>query len=311
MSDVFTQHNTGQHPECIQRITRLNQLLQETGWRERATCPDWQMATMETVLNVHDECYVKQLEDWCRQGAGRIEADTVVSQGSWQAALSAAGAATDAVRRVVSGQSKRAFCAIRPPGHHALPNAAMGFCLLNNVAIAAQAALAEGLDRVMIVDWDVHHGNGTQDTFYKDGRVGFFSIHRSPFYPGTGAPDETGSGEGLGTTCNVPVPMGITTQQFFRKFEDGIQQLAETMRPELVLISAGFDAHPLDPVGGLCLEEPDFATLTQIVQQVADVHAEGRIVSLLEGGYHLDRMPASVLEHLNALDSSSNTEDGD
>lgn len=304
ISDVFAQHNTGQHPECIQRITGLNQMLRDNGWPQRATCPDWPEVNSEAILRVHDDCYVKQLEEWCRQGAGRIEADTVVSNGSWTAALHAAGAAVDAVRRVVSGQADRAFCAIRPPGHHALQKAAMGFCLLNNVAIAARAALAEGLQRVMIVDWDVHHGNGTQDAFYDDGRIGFFSIHRSPFYPGTGDADETGTGAGMGTTLNMPVPFGITTEQFFQKFRQGVEQLAEKTRPELILISAGFDAHTMDPVGGLCLEEPDFATLTKIVGDVASVHSSGRVVSLLEGGYHLERMPASVLEHLNALDGS-------
>lgn len=308
MSEVFTQHNTGQHPECIQRITRLNQLLQDRGWKQRALCPSWQESTPEALLRVHAECYLRQLEEWCRTGAGRVEADTVVSTGSWPAALSAAGAATDAVQRVVSGSNRRAFCAIRPPGHHALPNAPMGFCLLNNVAIAARAALAEGLQRVLIVDWDVHHGNGTQDTFYEDGRVGFLSIHRSPFYPGTGSAHETGSGQGLGTTLNIPVPFGISRDQFLQKFQRGLESLADRMQPELILISAGFDAHPLDPVGGLCLEEQDFASLTKIVCEVANSHAQGRVVSLLEGGYHLERMPSCAVEHLAALDDSTDAE---
>ncbi len=311
LSDTFATHNTGQHPECIQRITGLNQLLRESGWTERADCPGWQPASTEDVLRVHDACYLQQLEEWCREDAGRIESDTVVSHGSWHAALTAAGAAVDAVQQVISGTNQRAFCAVRPPGHHALQNAPMGFCLLNNVAVAARAALSHGLQRVMIVDWDVHHGNGTQDTFYGDGRVGFFSIHRSPFYPGTGGSDETGTGAGLGTTLNVPVSFDITTEQFVHQFRRGVEKLAEKLRPELILISAGFDAHQLDPVGGLCLVEEDFAELTRQVSEVAAVHAEGRIVSLLEGGYHLDRMPLSVLKHLEALDRSLNAEASD
>jgi len=301
VSDVFARHNTGSHPECIQRITRLNQLLSERGWLQQATCPEWQEVTDAAVHRVHDECYIKQLQAWCSQGAGRIEADTVVSHGSWQAARMAAGAAVDAVRRVAQGQDKRAFCAIRPPGHHALQKGPMGFCLLNNVAVAANSAIEQGLARVMIVDWDVHHGNGTQDAFYDDGKIGFFSIHRSPFYPGTGDSDETGTGAGLGATLNVPVPFGITVDEFLGKFQEGVEQLAEKLRPELILISAGFDAHTLDPVGGLCLEEADFGRLTKIVCEVAESHSQGRIVSLLEGGYHLDKMPASVLEHLQSL----------
>lgn len=308
MSESFALHDTGQHPECIQRITGLNQLLRSEGWTDRAQCPQWNEASPEEILRVHEGDYLSQLEQWCAQNAGQIEADTTVSRGSWQAALNAAGAAVDAVKRVVTGESKRAFCAIRPPGHHALQNGPMGFCLLNNVAIAARAALAQGLQSVMIVDWDVHHGNGTQDTFYDDGHVGFFSIHRFPFYPGTGKHDETGVGAGLGTTVNCPVPASISTEQFFGRFRSGLEQLAGKMKPELILISAGFDAHRLDPVGGLCLEEPDFATLTQNVLDVARVHCRGRVVSLLEGGYHLDHLPRSVLEHLGALDRPSDTE---
>jgi acetoin utilization deacetylase AcuC-like enzyme len=177
----------------------------------------------------------------------------------------------------------------------------MGFCLFNNVAIAAREALSLGLSRIMIVDWDVHHGNGTQDAFYHDGQVGFLSIHRSPFYPGTGEVDETGAGEGLGTNLNIPVPFGITQTQFFDQFRAGVEKLANRIRPELILISAGFDAHRLDPVGGLCLEAADFAVLTKIVLDVATIHASGRVVSLLEGGYHLDMMPQSVVKHLEKL----------
>ncbi|MFO0940292.1 MAG: histone deacetylase [Pirellulales bacterium] len=301
LNDSFSDHDTGNHPECKERIQRLNALLRSTGLIEASTCPDWQPANAESVLRVHAEEYFKKLEQWCQKSAGRVESDTVVSKGSWGAALCAAGAAIDAVRSVISKKDTRAFCAIRPPGHHALVDSPMGFCLLNNVAIAAREALATGLSRVMIVDWDVHHGNGTQDVFYDDGKVGFLSIHRSPFYPGTGDADETGSGAGLGATMNIPVAIGITQKQFFDHFRAGVEKLAERIKPELVLISAGFDAHRLDPVGGLCLEAEDFAQLTQIVADVAKVHSQGRIVSLLEGGYNLEMMPKSAVEHIKAL----------
>jgi acetoin utilization deacetylase AcuC-like enzyme len=311
LNDIFALHETGQHPECVQRITRLNHLLRHSGWTERASCPAWQPAGGDQILRVHERDYLEQLRQWCLDGGGQVEVDTVVSEGSWPAALHAAGAAIDAVRRVVDGQDQTAFCAIRPPGHHALVGSPMGFCLLNNVAIAALEAINQGLERVLIIDWDVHHGNGTQDVFYDDGRVGFFSMHRSPFYPGTGKADETGTGDGLGTTLNIPVPMGISRAQYFDLFRKGLETLAEKIRPHLILISAGFDAHPLDPVGGLCLEESDFAQLTQIVRQVASTSSAGRIVSLLEGGYHLEKMPDSVVAHLQELDPAVDAEQGD
>ena len=210
MHDAFALHDTGKyHPERIERITRLNKLLAQQGWLERVECPRWPAASQQEVLRVHHPAYYDQLRDWCEQAAGQIEVDTVVSRGSWEAALLAAGSGVDAVRRVLAGPDTRAFCAVRPPGHHALADRPMGFCLFNNVAVAAQAALAEGAQRLLIVDWDVHHGNGTQEAFYEDGRVGFLSIHRSPFYPGTGQAAETGAGAGLGTTLNLPVPHDI------------------------------------------------------------------------------------------------------
>ncbi len=298
---VFALHDTGSHPECIARIERVNAMIQDNGWIEKSNCPTWSAASREAILKVHDAAYHDQLKSWCEQAAGRIEADTVVSRGSWDAALRAAGAAIDAVQRVVGGEDQRAFCAIRPPGHHALASGPMGFCLFNNVAVAAHAALAAGLQRVMIIDWDVHHGNGTQDVFYEDGRVAFFSIHRSPFYPGTGKESETGARAGLGWIANEPVPADITLKSFTDRFQRGIESLATKVRPELILLSAGFDAHRADPVGSLCLADEDFASLTRIVRELAVSHCDGKIVSLLEGGYHLEHLPMSVNSHLTEL----------
>ena len=299
--NVFSEHDTGSHPECIARIVRVNAMLNSSGWVERANCPAWQAASRESIERVHKAAYYEQLKVWCEQAAGRIEADTVVSRGSWAAATRAAGAAIDAVDRVVRGEDKRAFCAIRPPGHHALADGPMGFCLFNNVAIAAHAALAAGLHRVMIIDWDVHHGNGTQDVFYEDGRVAFYSIHRSPFYPGTGKAAETGSGAGLGWVANEPVSADIALKEFKDRFTRGIEALAAKVRPELILLSAGFDAHRADPVGSLCLADEDFGELTRIVRELAVSHCDGKIVSLLEGGYHLEHLPMSVNAHLREL----------
>lgn len=298
---VFAQHDTGSHPECIARIERVNAMLDKSGWLVRSTCPKWEAATRESIEKVHKVAYYDQLKSWCEQAAGYIEADTVVSRGSWDAATQAAGAAIDAVERVVKGEDKRAFCAIRPPGHHALADGPMGFCLFNNVAIAAHAAIAAGLHRVMIIDWDVHHGNGTQDVFFQDGRVGFFSIHRSPFYPGTGKVTETGTLAGLGFIANEPVSAEITLKSFTERFARGIETLASKVRPELILLSAGFDAHRSDPVGSLCLSDQDFGDLTRIVSDLAASHCDGKIVSLLEGGYHLEHLPMSVNAHLEVL----------
>jgi acetoin utilization deacetylase AcuC-like enzyme len=214
----------------------------------------------------------------------------------------AAGAVCDAVRRVCAGEDKTALCLIRPPGHHARPRTAMGFCLFDNIAIGAKTALEElRLDHVLIVDWDVHHGNGTQEIFWEDGRVGFFSIHRWPFYPGTGDSDETGSGAGLGMSANEPVQFGTPLVEYHDRFERTLTDLAAKVRPQLVLISAGFDAHRQDPIGSLELEVEDFARLTRAVLAVAREHADGRVVSVLEGGYNPQRLAESVGVHLEEL----------
>jgi acetoin utilization deacetylase AcuC-like enzyme len=214
----------------------------------------------------------------------------------------AAGALCDATRRVIGGEDHRALCLVRPPGHHALADRAMGFCLVNNVAVAAQVAIEElGLDRVLIVDWDVHHGNGTQDIFYGDGRVGYFSIHRWPFYPGTGARDETGSGKGLGATCNLPIEMGISRDRYLSYFARELGDFADRLKPQLVLVSAGFDSHREDPVGSLGLETQDFTSLTQTVIDIAAAHAGGRMVSVLEGGYKPPVLAECVAAHLEEL----------
>lgn len=306
LSDSFLQHDTGSHPECIARIENVNATLREgtdgqPSWTEKCTCPNWDLAQPEQLTRVHSQEYIQQLENWCKNDAGQVESDTYVCPGTWGAALNGAGASTDAVQRVIRGESSTAFCAIRPPGHHALPSGPMGFCVLNNVAVAAEAALSAGLDRVLIVDWDVHHGNGTQDAFYESDRVGFYSIHRSPFYPGTGSQTETGTRRGLGWTLNCPVTAGILKQQFFDRFQSGLDQIAAKVKPELILLSAGFDAHREDPVGGLCLESGDFAKLTRQVRDVANAYCEGKLVSLLEGGYHLQHLPESVDVHVDTL----------
>jgi acetoin utilization deacetylase AcuC-like enzyme len=302
LDERFLEHQTGNHPERPERIRQLIRHLQRTGLDTECRRPNWEPATIEQLSRVHRPGYVDQVRQFVLSGGRMLEADTVVSAQSYDVALLAAGAVCDAVTRVLAGQDQHALCLVRPPGHHALTDAAMGFCLFNNVAIGARAAISEaGLDRVLIVDWDVHHGNGTQATFWTDPAVGFLSIHRWPFYPGTGDRDETGSGPGLGTTLNLPIEYGTRPAEFLRQFTAAVETFADRMRPQLVLISAGFDAHRDDPIGSLDLETEDFAELTKVVLQVANVHASGRVVSVLEGGYNTSALAGSVELHLREL----------
>lgn len=210
----------------------------------------------------------------------------------------------NAVDSVVNGQVRNAFCAVRPPGHHATPIRGMGFCIFNNIAIGARyAQRRHGLDRVLIVDWDVHHGNGTQDIFYEDDTVFFFSTHQSPWYPGTGDRSETGEGKGKGTTMNVPLPAG-SQEEVLAAFRQGLVQAADKFKPDMVMISAGFDSRRGDPLGQFRLTDEDFADLTRIMMDVAEKHAEGRIVSVLEGGYSLEGLGAGVVAHVRTLERS-------
>jgi acetoin utilization deacetylase AcuC-like enzyme len=301
-SPTFQGHITGAHPEHPRRLVAIEKMLDESGLRARCVRPDWQPATSQQLERVHDPSYVEGIERYAAAGGGRIEADTVISERSSEVAQFAAGAICDALRRVIGGEDQTALCLVRPPGHHARPHDAMGFCLFGNVAVGTAAALEElQLDRILIVDWDVHHGNGTQEMFWTSGRVGFLSIHRWPFYPGTGDSDETGSGAGIGMIANVPVGFGTPTDEYHDRFERTLSDLAAKVQPQLVMISAGFDAHRQDPVGSLGLEVEDFARLTRAVSAVAQQYAGGRIVSALEGGYNPGRLAECVGAHLKGL----------
>jgi acetoin utilization deacetylase AcuC-like enzyme len=302
---LFLEHETGEHPERPERLRAIQRHLDATGLADRCRRGPTRLATREELCRLHDADYVDGVRKFCEEQSGRIEADTVVSRRSYDAARMAVGTALAAVDAVLQGEDDAALCLVRPPGHHALRDSAMGFCLFNNVALAAEHALqAHGLKRVLIVDWDVHHGNGTQEMFYARGDVWFFSAHRFPFYPGTGATDETGTGNGLGATLNLPVKFGTPRKEYLERFAAKLDNASEACRPELVLISAGFDAHQDDPIGSLGLETDDFAVLTDLVRSAAKAHCHGRIVSLLEGGYDVDALAESVGVHLEGLANS-------
>jgi acetoin utilization deacetylase AcuC-like enzyme len=303
-SPTFLEHDTGRHPENAARLTPIRRQLHKESSHFGLVRADWQPISAERLSRVHPPEYVDTIRKFAAAGGGQIEVDTVVSPKSFDVALLAAGAVCDAVEQVVrSEQHRQAFCLIRPPGHHALANEVMGFCLLNNVALGARVAIDElGLSRVLVVDWDVHHGNGTQAIFWEDPQVGFFSMHRYPFYPGTGAADETGGGRGLGTTVNLPISYGQPRPDILAGFSATLERLADQIRPELVIISAGFDAHRLDPLTGLSLSAGDFGDLTA---DLVTMVPKGRCVVFLEGGYDLDALAMSAGSAIAALAGGS------
>ena len=305
-SPHFLDHQTRPLPESPRRLSAITNRLESQGWLQRCTLPTWERSRHDPLMAVHDRDYLLRIEHFCRAGGGHVDSDTIVSDESFDVALLAAGAVCDAVRRVTAGEDRTALCLVRPPGHHAMPAQAMGFCLLGNAAIAARMAVDTlGLDRVMVIDWDVHHGNGTQAMCYEDPRIGFFSAHRWPFYPGSGDADETGAGDGLGATRNVPFAFGVGRREYVNRFTAELEDFAARIKPQLILISAGFDAHVHDPVGSLGLESEDFIELTAAVNNIAAVHAEGRIVSTLEGGYNIRALAESVTLHLGELFTES------
>jgi acetoin utilization deacetylase AcuC-like enzyme len=298
---LFQQHETGSHPETPLRLAKIDSYLNEH--TPPPPSPEITAVSNEQLNRVHTLEQIKIAQTISEQGGGQIDPDTICSAKSYEVALKAAGCAVSAVDQVLDGHANNALCLIRPPGHHATEKRSMGFCLFNNIAVAADHAIRNrGLGRVLIVDWDVHHGNGTQDIFYNRDDVYFLSIHRFPFYPGTGSNSETGTAKGLGYTKNVPVMFGTPRDTYLDMFQSALDVALTKIKPELILISAGFDAHAADPIGSLGLMTSDFSRLTTIVRNAAEAHCNGRIVSCLEGGYNLNALGESVVAHLEALE---------
>ncbi|MBW8065016.1 MAG: histone deacetylase [Nitrospira sp.] len=300
----YLKHDMGAgHPESPDRLRAILSHLEESGLLQRLTRIEPAEVQDEWITQIHDVSYLTKLKTKVpANGRVFLDPDTSMSVGSLQAAYLAAGGVLAAADAIMANAVDNAFCAVRPPGHHAERDHAMGFCLLNNVAIAARyLQRRHGLSRVLIVDWDVHHGNGTQHAFYDDPSVLFFSTHQYPCYPGTGPRSEQGEGEAKGLTINVPMLPGQGDEEYREAFERVLIPAADTFRPDFVLISAGFDAHRDDPLASMSLTEEGYADLTSLVAGLARRHCQGRILSCLEGGYHLSALSKSVERHLAAL----------
>lgn len=295
----FLSHDTGAHPENGQRLVVALQALLDSGialeW------PEVRPASVEAVTRVHHPAYVQALERMASEGGGRLDWDTAVSSASYDAALLAAGAGIAAVERAIA-EHRRAFMLVRPPGHHARPSRGMGFCLFNNVAVAAAHALdATGLERVLIVDWDVHHGNGTHESFYADPRVLFFSMHEADHYPGTGFVDEVGAGKGEGFTINVPLRAGDGDGAVLAAFDSLLLPVAREFKPQLILVSAGYDGRRGDPLGDLSYSQDAFQWMTARLRAAAEeLGAEGPLL-FLEGGYSPEMLSSSIVATLRGL----------
>jgi acetoin utilization deacetylase AcuC-like enzyme len=298
----YIRHTLSGHPENAGRIKRIWEVLDEAGIPDRMACITPRPATLEQVTAVHQQRLVDRVRAFASRGGGMIDPDTYIRARSYDIALLAAGGAVEAVDAVLSDDVDNALAVLRPPGHHATPRRAMGFCLFNNIAIAARHALADpAVERVMIVDYDVHHGNGTQEVFYDDPDVLFISTHQHPFYPGTGMLADTGAGEGRGTTINVPLRAGTGSAAFEAIYERIVWPAARRFRPDLILVSAGFDAHYADPLAMLQLDLRTFDHLARELIRMAAELCDGRIVFFVEGGYHLDALAYGVLNLAYAL----------
>ena len=300
----YLKHDMGAgHPESPERLRAIVARLEQSGVMPRLVRIDPIVAADEWITLVHKPSYVAALKQHApATGRVMLDADTSMSPGSLPAAYLAAGGALAAADAIMAGRVDNAFCAVRPPGHHAEHDRAMGFCLFNNVAIAARYFQRKhGLTRVLIVDWDVHHGNGTQHSFYDDPSVLFFSTHQYPHYPGTGRATESGHGKGEGATINVPMEAGEGDEEYLAVFQKVLVPAADAFKPDVVIISAGFDAHRDDPLASMGLTENGYAELTRIVAGIARRHSKGRILSSLEGGYNLQALSASVERHVLAL----------
>jgi len=307
---IYLEHDTGDHVENSRRLVEAMSYLKETGIEEKLTCLPPRPALVEELEMIHAPEYISYVKSKAEKGGGWLDPDTVMSPKSYEAALYAAGGLMVAVEAVMNGEVDNAFALVRPPGHHAIHDRAMGFCIFNNMAIAAKFALSKfSLNRVLIADFDVHHGNGTQDAFYADPKVLYFSTHQYPFYPGTGWMDETGTGEGEGTTVNFPMAAGWGDEEYLRAFNEVLVPVARRFQPQLILVSAGFDAHWADHLAMMRVSIKAFAQMVMILKNLAAELCQGRLIFTLEGGYNLRVVSSSIKAIFDVLLGNSEIDD--
>lgn len=297
---IFMLHNPGpDHPESAVRLEAVMEAIDSS--RVERIAIKAVPASQEELLLVHDKQYVDYILALEIRDSMQLDLDTAISEHSKEAALKAAGGVIESVRWILDERIKRAFCAVRPPGHHAESDRSMGFCIFNNVALGAAYAISQGVDRVAVIDWDLHHGNGTQNAFYISDKVLYISTHQAPYYPGTGYENERGSGAGIGYNFNIPMPSGSSDADFRGAFDEIIIPELRNFIPEIIFISAGFDAHRDDPLGGLRLTTEFFGEMTRMLVDVANDHSNGRMISVLEGGYSPKALKECVALHIKEL----------
>ncbi len=307
---IYLEHDTGDHVENPRRLVTAVSYLKETGIKEKLTCLPPRPALLEELEMIHAPEYISYVKSKAEKGGGWLDPDTVMSPKSYEAALYAAGGLLVAVEAVMKGEVDNGFALVRPPGHHAIHDRAMGFCIFNNMAIAAKFALSKfSLNRVLIADFDVHHGNGTQDAFYADPEILYFSTHQYPFYPGTGWMDETGTGKGEGTTVNFPMAAGWGDEEYLRAFNEVLVPVARGFEPQLILVSAGFDAHWADQLAMMRVSVKSFAQMVMILKELATELCQGRLVFTLEGGYNLQVVASSIKAVFDVLLGNSGIDD--
>ncbi len=302
--ELFSKHVTGEfHPENPKRLNSIYNKLKSSGIFENVIKLKSEKINYESLKSVHDPLYIEKVEEECRKGYSLLSTgDTNICRSSNDVALHAAGGVLKTLDNIFNSKINRGFCSVRPPGHHASADIGMGFCLYNNIALAAEhAKLKYNVEKIMIIDWDVHHGNGTQDIFYNDNSVLFVSTHQHPLYPGTGSSEEKGAGSGKGFTINIPMKKGTGNDDIISAFNEIIMPAAKRFKPELTLISAGFDSRKDDPLGGFLIDDDGFRELTRKVIEISEYSGSGKILSILEGGYNYEGLSNAVFSHIDEL----------
>ncbi len=301
--DDFLLHYNDYHPECKERLeAAMDKLEKEGALNKLKLLTPQEKAPVETIALVHDEDYIRSVETACQKNLKQLDMDTYITQDTYEVARLAVQGGLDAVDKVMDGELNRVFALVRPPGHHAEPDRAMGFCIFNNIAVVARVLQKKyGLKRIMIIDWDVHHGNSTQHVFENDAEVLFFSVHQSPAYPGTGGLREIGRGSGEGYTINAPMPAGCGDEDYLKLFEQVVLPVMDDFKPEMLLISAGQDAYMGDPLASMNLTKQFYGKMAQLLKEGAEKHCDGKMLLFLEGGYNVNAQASIIYNVINVI----------